>query len=133
MSGCGRYIRSDECTVDRARLDYARVLISTSHLEVVNSSSAEVVIDGIKHVLKLVEEWGCNLGEDAFLSEEETVPSTEALSNINDAAGMKDIQGDMDDLVDDLSDEWLKGTEAHVGNFIKDECIPLNKKKMGRT
>lgn len=128
VSGCGRYIRSDECTVNRVRLDYARVLIYTSHLEVVNSS-AEVVIDGIKHVLKLVEEWGCNLGEDSFLSEEETVPPTEALSNINDVADTEDIQGDMDDLVEDLNEAWLKGTEAHVGNLIDDDCIPLNKTK----
>ena len=57
--------------MDRARLDYARVLISTTILEVVNSTF-DVMIDGCNYVLKLVEEWGCNLGEDAFLSEEET-------------------------------------------------------------
>lgn len=45
VSGCGRYICSDDCTVDRARLDYARVWISTSMLDVINSSS-EVIIDG---------------------------------------------------------------------------------------
>jgi len=71
VSDSGRFIRADDCTVDRARLDYARVLISTTILEVVNSTF-DVMIDGFNYVLKLVEEWGCNLGEDAFLSEEET-------------------------------------------------------------
>jgi len=58
---CGRYIRLDVCTVDRARLDYACVLVSTNLVKVINSST-EVVVDGCKHDIKLVEEWGCNLG-----------------------------------------------------------------------
>lgn len=30
VSGCGRFIRADECTVDRARLNFARILILTT-------------------------------------------------------------------------------------------------------
>lgn len=104
MSGCGRYIRSDECTLDKARLDFARVLISTQVLEIINSS-IEVFIDGQIFLLKLVEEWGCNLGEDAFLSEDVSDSRTEALSHQNDAPGMEDYQGDLDALVDDLSND----------------------------
>jgi hypothetical protein len=70
VMGIGRFIHSDECTVDKARLDYARVLISTSQqIEIVNTS-AEFIIDKYKYVVKMVEEWGCNLGEDAFMTEE---------------------------------------------------------------
>jgi len=31
-------------------------------------------------MLKLVEEWGCNLGEDAFLTNDATETRTEVLS-----------------------------------------------------
>ncbi|MCI82077.1 hypothetical protein A2U01_0103351, partial [Trifolium medium] len=33
---CGRYLSADICTVERDRLDYARILIATPALEVVN-------------------------------------------------------------------------------------------------
>lgn len=115
VSSCGRFIRSDDCTVDRARLDYARVLISTTHLEVVNSST-EIVIDGCKYVMKIVEECGCNLGEDDFLSEEDPVPSTEELTNCTEAAGLDDINNNMDELVDDLKNDWLHNSGEHLDN-----------------
>jgi len=116
VSGCGRFIRSDECTVDKARLDYARVLISTTFLKDINLTS-EVVIDGCKYSLKLVEEWGCNLGEDAFMSEEEIDPRAKALSICKDVAGMEEFNGEMDDLVDDLNKEWQKN-DVQENNFF---------------
>jgi len=70
VSGLGRFILADACTVDKARLDFARILLSTPQIEIVNKS-AEFIIHDRKYVIKLVEEWGCNLGEDAFMSEEE--------------------------------------------------------------
>jgi hypothetical protein len=33
---CGRYLRTDEGSLERDRFDYARVLIATSSLEVIN-------------------------------------------------------------------------------------------------
>ena len=112
--------------MDRARLDYARVLISTTFSEVVNSSS-EVVIDGCKYVIKLVEEWGCNLGEDAFLSEVEADSRTEALTNVNDAPGLEDYHGEMNDLVEDLNEEWLKDVELNDDMVNREASSPLNK------
>lgn len=50
-----RFIRADECTVDKGRLDFARILVSTPHIEIVNISS-EIIIDGSNFVIKLVEE-----------------------------------------------------------------------------
>jgi len=108
VSRCGRLIRSDSCTMDKVRFDYACVLISTSQLEVINSSY-EIVIDGIKHVIKLMEEWGCNLGEDAFLSEEELDSPSDNLANIHDTVGLENCQDDVDSLVDDLNKDWLQG------------------------
>jgi len=51
----GRFVRADECTVDKSRIDFARILISTSNLEIVNKSS-NFMIDGSLYNIKLVEE-----------------------------------------------------------------------------
>ncbi|MCI44713.1 hypothetical protein A2U01_0065952, partial [Trifolium medium] len=32
---CGRFLRADSCTVEKDRLDYARILLATNVLEVV--------------------------------------------------------------------------------------------------
>ena len=44
-SSCGRFVRVDECTSDRGRIDFARILISTTSLEILNKTS-DVLIDG---------------------------------------------------------------------------------------
>lgn len=116
VSGCGRFIRSDSSTVDRSRFDFAHVLILTTHLQVINSS-IKIAIDGIKHDIKLVEEWRCNLGEDAFLLEEELETPLDTLDNIHDVDGMEDCQNDVHILVDDLNDEWLKNNDEQVGKL----------------
>jgi len=78
-------------------------------------------------MIKLVEEWGCNLVEDAFLLEEEMESRTEVLSNHNDAPRMEEVQGEMDELVDDLNKEWLKQDEKKdesgngAANYMHDD------------
>jgi len=54
------------------------------------------------------------------------MPSTEMLSNLNDAAGMEDCHGNMDDLVEDINEEWVNNFEAHGDRFIDADCIPYN-------
>ena len=54
VSGAGRYIHADECSVDKARLDFVRILISTPHIEIIDTTS-EFLIDESKYVIKLVE------------------------------------------------------------------------------
>jgi len=51
----------------------------------------------------MVEEWGCNLGDDAFLSEVITETQSEA-STFNDDPGLEEVKGEweLDELVDDL-------------------------------
>jgi hypothetical protein len=44
---CGRYLRTDECTLNRERFDYARVLVATSLLDIVNVTDT-IVIDGVQ-------------------------------------------------------------------------------------
>ena len=93
VMGAGRFVRADECTVDRARLDFARVLISMSQLEILNTSS-DFIVDGNLYSIKMVEEWGCNLGEDAFLTEVETKSRPETLPHLNNINGVEEVQGE---------------------------------------
>lgn len=54
--------------MDKVRFDYARVLIATSSLMVVNCAK-KLVVDGDIVDIKIVEEWGFNIGEDVCLFE----------------------------------------------------------------
>jgi len=112
VADCGRFIRSDECTVDKARLDFARILISTTFLEVVNVTS-EFLVDDCKYSIKLVEEWGCNLGEDAFMTEEE-------LENKAETCSIRNEVPEMDNLVDELSKDWQANVDQNNNFFNVD-------------
>ncbi|MCI30698.1 sulfate transporter, partial [Trifolium medium] len=58
---CGRFLRADSCSVDKDRLDFARVLIATTDLDIVNRVEM-VLVDGTLVEAKIVEEWGYALG-----------------------------------------------------------------------
>ena len=87
VSGISRFVFVDECTADKARLDFARILIATPNIEIVNKTS-EFVIDGDVYSIKIMEEWECNLGEDAFMSEAETDTLQEAAPQFNNLTGI---------------------------------------------
>ena len=128
----GRYVRADECTVDKARIDFARILISTSSLEIVNKS-LNIIVDGSMYSIKLVEEWGCNLGEDTFLTEVESDSKSEALHLSNSVNGLDEVQGEweLDDLVNDLHKEWSAHEgkkEGNGGETALDEVFQVNNK-----
>jgi hypothetical protein len=67
---CGRFVRADSCSAGKDRLDFARVLIATSNLDIVTRIE-RVLVDGIQVDIKIVEEWGYAMGEDTCLFEEE--------------------------------------------------------------
>jgi hypothetical protein len=67
---CGSFLRADNCSLARQRLDYARVLVSTLSFDVINMSE-QILLDGDLVDIKIIEEWGFHLGEDACLSEED--------------------------------------------------------------
>lgn len=52
---CGRFLRLDNSTVAKDRFDYARVLLATSSLDVINFSE-KILIDGVVVDLKIIEE-----------------------------------------------------------------------------
>ncbi|WJX25076.1 hypothetical protein P8452_14151 [Trifolium repens] len=64
------FVRADSCSAEKDRLDFARVLIATSDLSIVNRVE-RVLVDGTQVDIKIVEEWGYALGEDTCLFEEE--------------------------------------------------------------
>jgi len=103
---CGRLMRVDDITLDRDRFDYARVLVSTSSLEPINSE-ARVLVDGVLFEFKIVEEWGFATGEDACLLDE-------TVSQLDDSSVMPDdldngVGGaDVDELLNRLSEDWRK-------------------------
>jgi len=132
VSGIGRFLYVDECTADKARLDFARILVVTPEIEIVNKLS-DFIIDGRQYALKLVEEWGCNLGEDAFTSDEATKPFSEDRSEHFNPEGLDEVQDawDLDDLVTDLQNEWCKHentidgkTEHNVDVTYKNMAAP---------
>jgi len=55
VSGMSRFLSVDDCTADKARLDFARILVATPNIEIVNKSS-EFFIDEVVYAIKIVEE-----------------------------------------------------------------------------
>jgi len=107
VSECGKFVRVDDCTLDRGQIDYARVLITTTSLEVLNLTT-DVLVDGTTFSIKLVEEWGCNLGEDAFLSEdnsEQNLFKDEGFDNF-DGHDIEGEGGEVEAILDDLCNDW---------------------------
>jgi hypothetical protein len=76
VSAVGKLIQADESTMEKSRFDFARILVSTTHVEVIKQSSV-FFIDGRKFHVNMFEEWGYNLGEDAFLTEVNLDPASD--------------------------------------------------------
>ncbi|GAU28487.1 hypothetical protein TSUD_294900 [Trifolium subterraneum] len=109
---CGRYLRADECTMERDRLDYARVLVATSSVEVINYT-ANILIDEVLVEIKFLEEWGLNLGEDACLVEEEV--KQELMSEHVGEHVDHELSNHVDMLEENLADEIASvEDELHV-------------------
>jgi len=90
--------------MDKGRLDFAQVLISTTSLDILNTSFV-ILVDGCKVTIKLVEEWGCNLGEDAFLIEEGSIIHSQHNDDVSEHlhdVGFEDDQRDVQDLINDM-------------------------------
>ncbi|MCI22292.1 sulfate transporter, partial [Trifolium medium] len=112
---CGRFLRADSCSTDKDRLDFARVLIATSDLEIVKRVET-VLVDGILVEIKIVEEWGYAIGEDTCLFEDEN--DSEASQSDNEAVpGDPDVRCNVDMLVDKLAD-----------GLDEEDCIEVQEK-----
>jgi hypothetical protein len=108
---CGRFLRSDSCSVERDRFDYARILIATSNLEIINSSES-VLVDGVMVTIKIVEEWGFNIGDDACLYEEGEGSDGEQAQQ-EDCRVEQDVDVNADALVDKIVQELVESEGNH--------------------
>lgn len=103
MLDCGRYLRTDNCTLNRERFDYARVLIAISSLKVVNVV-VKLLVDGVMVEVKMIEEWSFNLGKDACMFEEDKDSKVSDLDHIEDH-GDPEHSNNVDVLVEKLVDD----------------------------
>jgi len=101
---CGCLLKVDDIIVDRDRFDYARILLSTTSLKIINTG-AQVMIDGIIFDFKIIEEWGFSVGEDACLFDDEESIDEEP-HGIPESHVEVARCGDVDDLVHHLSEDW---------------------------
>jgi len=121
---CGRFLRTDSCSLDRDRFDYVRVLIATSSLKIA-SMVEKLLIDGVLVEINIMEEWGFNIGEDACLFEDvdesdeendhEDVPVNQEIGN--------NVNHLVDKIVDDLEEEELIGGHNSIGAQLDDPVL----------
>ncbi|PNY17864.1 cysteine-rich receptor-like protein kinase, partial [Trifolium pratense] len=123
---CGRFLRMDSCKLDKDRVRRMdifspRVLLATPDLETIKKVE-KVLVDGVLVEIKLVEEWGYAMGEDACLFENDN--ASEA-SNYDIEAGIGDQEAshNVDLLVDNIRpissraepvEDTIVGTAVHV-------------------
>lgn len=109
---CGRLLRVDDITLDRDRFDYARILLSTSSLEIIKTEAC-IMIDGVLFDFQIIEEWGFALGEDACLFDDEEgqdVDSHECPDIHDDVVAC----GDFDALVNHLTTDFEEEVSKHA-------------------
>ncbi|GAU51462.1 hypothetical protein TSUD_413600, partial [Trifolium subterraneum] len=109
---CGRFLRTDSRTLERDRFDYARVLIATSSLEILN----EVVtlsVDGVMCGIKIIDEWGFNIGEDACLFKDEKVVSDIVSEHLSDHGdhGDQDQRNTVNAMIENIIGDLEKEDE----------------------
>lgn len=121
---CGRFLRVDKSTLSKERFDYVRVLMATTSLEVLNFTD-EILIDGVLVELKILEEWGFSIGEDACLLEDDLVSKVSASKNNFDHVA-PDIHEHVEDLVNNLADDWaLVDKDIHKQKLLRLLCCQL--------
>jgi len=115
---CGRFLRSNYCSMEKERFDYARILIATSRFEIINCLES-ILIDGELVTMKIVEDWGFNIGDDACLFEEGD-------GSVDEQAHHEDVrlEQDMDANVELLVDKILHDlVESEGNNNIIDDKV----------
>jgi len=130
VSGIGKFMQLDEGTADKERFDFARVLVLTPQLEIIKKTT-EFFIDGSKYSVNMLEEWGCNLGEDAFLTEVklDQLPVEEPHFNVDDDDDdFDEVQGEweLDDLVIDLQKEWSQHGGKEIVSRVSADVLPTS-------
>ncbi|PNX85375.1 putative sulfate transporter, partial [Trifolium pratense] len=117
---CGKFLRLDNCSMEKGRLDFARVLIATSVLEVVNKVET-VLVDGVQVAVRIVEEWGYTLGDDVCLFEDDG-------SSESSQADHDQVQGDPEARrhVDAIVENFAIGMEVEDDIGSRENFQPFN-------
>jgi len=92
-------------------VDYARVLISTSSLDIIKTG-AKVLVDGDLFDFNIIEEWGFALRDDACLDEADESQVDDELQQDGEHNEVA-TNGDVDVLLNHLSEEWHKEDSVH--------------------
>jgi hypothetical protein len=98
---CGRFLRADNFTVEKDRLDFAHVLIATSSLDVVKRVE-RLLVDGVIVDVQVIEEWGYDLGDDACLLVDDRV-SEASLHGDEEICCDPEASHQVDKLVEDYA------------------------------
>jgi len=117
----------DTCTIDRERLDYARILLATSSLNIINTKT-DILVEDVLVNIKIVEEWGCSIGEDVCLFEDDPVSDeSEELENQCDHALNNDVDILVNEIAQDLNQQEHGqdiNSEAHIIQHVEDKMRP---------
>lgn len=100
------------------------MLVATPSLEIV-SIVEKLIIDGVVMEVKIIEEWGFNLGDDACLFED---GDSKSVSSDNEEDFVDpEVQADVDTLVkklvDDLEEFEVKGAKDHEGSESRKQNV----------
>jgi hypothetical protein len=98
----GSLLKVDDFKLEKERFDYARVLLSTASLEVINVD-ATIMVDDVLFDFKIIEEWGFKLGEDACLDDEDDVKddrNSGMVDGFEDDIGQEDVEAFVHQLSD---------------------------------
>jgi len=117
----GRYLRTDKCSLNRERFDYARVLIATSSLDVLNGTE-QLLVDGSLVEIKVVEEWGFNLGDDVCLFDEDNKSVSES-QDVEDNHHDLDLDNNASILADKIIQDLVDAEDENSADSVVKEKL----------
>lgn len=109
----GRLLRVDNCTVAREWFDYVRILLATSSLEVINDEADLLVDDDLVNI-KIMEEWGFSLGEDACLFEDASICDESEKAEVHVVFV---VNNDVENMVNEMTEEWMEEDKFREQEF----------------
>jgi hypothetical protein len=99
----GNLLMIDEVTINKDRMDFARILITTSSLKEINTT-VKVLIDNKDFYIRLVEDWGHGFANDVCLGELEDDNN----SHFSDHSDLKADEPFVEEFVQQLHEQWSK-------------------------
>ncbi|WJX93725.1 hypothetical protein P8452_75217 [Trifolium repens] len=110
-------VEIDDCTINKDRLDFARILISSPSLSVINDT-VNVCIANVDFSIRIIEESVLERVEDACLQECEE----ENLSQYSYRTGMQDEEPSVEAFVNRMQEVWVEQAEE----VSKEASITVN-------